>query len=96
MRVVSSDPAVFEQLDSQIANMRQVSKKLNKDADIDMKSEYRVKNLITPEESHHAVNKSYCDSNSSKNQNDGTGAITGLLGGALGGGISAALVSTLG
>jgi hypothetical protein len=59
-----------------------------------MKSEHYVKNLITPEESHHAVNKAYCDSNS-KNS-DGTGAITGLLGGALGGAISGALVSTLG
>lgn len=75
--------------------MKQVNKKLDKNANIDMKSEHRVVNLIIPEESHHAVNKSYCDSNSSKNQ-DGTGAITGLLGGALGGAISGALVSTLG
>lgn len=59
-----------------------------------MKSEHRVVNLITPESSHHAVNKSYCDSNS-KNS-DGTGAITGLLGGALGGAISGALVGTVG
>jgi len=44
--------------------MKQVNKKLDKNANIDMKSEHRVVNLIYPEEDHHAVNKLYCDANS--------------------------------
>jgi hypothetical protein len=60
-----------------------------------MKSEHYVKNLITPEESHHAVNKAYCDSNS-RGGDGGSGLFTGAIAGALAGGVAAAVVSKVG
>ncbi len=54
-----------------------------KTEDINLNNLFRVKNMLPPTNSGDAVSKSYCDSNSKKE--DGTGVITAILGGALGG-----------
>ena len=51
---------------------------------IDM-SNHNIINLTNPSDYHHGVNKQYCDANSSKDKDKGTGSILGpVLGGLLG------------
>ena len=50
--------------------------------------------MAAPGESHHAVNKSYCDSNRDKSSKpDGTGSVIGPILGTLGGAVAGSLTS---
>ena len=70
----------------------EADKKHSKTEDVDLDDTYKVINMPDPTAGHHGVNKSYCDSNSSKDPS-GTGNFFSTLFGAIAGGITGAISS---